>query len=202
MNWALPTRDVDAVTSSRHSGIPRRRWWRRPAVILLVILALGAAASATRRADSSSPLVREAGAREGPSFALPGLVDEGDVVRLSDHRGSPVVLNFWASWCAPCRREMPALAQVSSELDGRVKFIGIDHQDLRDEALDLLQETGVRYPTAFDPSGSAAQDYELRGMPTTVFIDSEGRVLATSLGELTESELRTSILELFDVAAK
>ncbi|HEY9558424.1 MAG TPA: TlpA disulfide reductase family protein [Acidimicrobiales bacterium] len=143
----------------------------------------------------------EAGEREAPSFALPGLVDEGDVVRLSDHRGSPVVLNFWASWCAPCRREMPALAQVSAELDGRVSFIGIDHQDRREEALALLRQTGVRYPTAFDPTGGTAQDYGLRGMPTTVFIDADGRVLATSLGELTESELRTSILELFDVAA-
>lgn len=138
--------------------------------------------------------------REAPSFALPGLVDEGDVVRLSDHRGSPVVLNFWASWCAPCRKEMPALAQVSAELDGRVDFIGIDHQDRREDALALLRETDVRYPTAFDPTGGTAQEYGLRGMPTTVFIDPDGRVLATSLGELTESELRTSIRELFDVA--
>ena len=114
-------------TSSGHGDLPRRRWWRRPAVILLVILAAGAAASAGRRGGSSSPLVKEAGVREASSFALPGLVDEGDVVRLSDHRGSPVVLNFWASWCAPCRKEMPALAQVSAELDGRVDFIGIDH---------------------------------------------------------------------------
>ena len=177
-----------------------QRWWRRPAVILLVLLALGAATSALRREGSSSPLVQEDGVREAPSFALPGLLDEGDVVRLSDHRGSPVVLNFWASWCAPCRREMPALAQMSAELKGRVTFIGIDHQDRREEALALLQETGVRYPTAFDPTGDTARDYEVRGMPTTVFIDADGRLLATSLGEVTESELRTSILELFDVA--
>src|SRR3546814_15942599 len=144
----------------------------------------------------------EAGEREAPSFALPGLVDEGDVVRLSCHRGSPVLLIFWASCGAPCGRELPALAQVSAELYGRVSFIGIDHQDRLEEALALLRQTGVRYPTAFDPTGGTAQDYGLRGMPTTVFIDADGRVLATSLGELTESELRTSILELFDVRSE
>lgn len=183
------------------ADLRRTRWWRRPAVILLSILAVGAAASAGRRQDASSRLIIEAAAQEAPAFALPGLIDEENVVRLSDHGGLPVVLNFWASWCEPCRREMPALAQVSAELDGRVSFIGIDHQDLREEALSLLRETGVHYPTAFDPTGGTAQDYKLRGMPTTVFIDADGRVLATSLGELTESELRTSILELFDVAA-
>src|SRR3546814_20760746 len=88
---------------------------------------------------------------------------------------------------------MPALAQVSAELDGRVSFIGIDHQDRREEALALLRQTGVRYPTAFDPTGGTAQDYGLRGMPTTVFIDADGRVLAKSPGEVTESEPRTSI---------
>src|SRR3546814_1059553 len=96
---------------------------------------------------------------------------------------------------------MPALAQVSAELDGRVSFIGIDHQDRREEALALLRQTGVRYPKAFDPTAGTTQDYGLRGMPTTVFNDADGRVLATSLGELTKSQLRTSILDLFGVAA-
>src|SRR3546814_18650266 len=110
----------------------------------------------------------EAGEREAPSFALPGLVDEGDAVRLSDHRGSPVVLNFWASWCAPCRREMPALAPVSAELAGRVSFIGIDHPDRREEALALLPQTGFRYPTAFDPTGGTAPAHGQLGIPPTV----------------------------------
>lgn len=170
-------------------------------MMLLAILAVGAAGSAVRRGDTSSPLVVQARAGAAPPFALPSLVDEESVIRLSDHRGTPVVLNFWASWCAPCRKEMPVLAQVSAELAGRVDFVGIDHQDRREDALALLREAGVSYPTAFDPAGGAARDYELRGMPTTVFIDADGRVLATSLGELTESKLRIAILELFDVAA-
>jgi len=193
--------DDEVRSASADSDLPTRPWWRRPAVMLLVVIAVAAAISAVRQGETPPALVVETRARAAPAFSLPGVVDEESVIRLSDHRGVPVVLNFWASWCAPCRREMPVLAQVSAELSGRVDFVGIDHQDRREDALELLRETGVSYPTAFDQSGGTARDYELRGLPTTVFIDADGRVLATSLGELTESELRSAILELFDVAA-
>jgi cytochrome c biogenesis protein CcmG/thiol:disulfide interchange protein DsbE len=144
--------------------------------------------------------VVEDGTRDAPQFVLPDLVDPGGVVRLADHRGTPVVLNFWASWCVPCRKEMPVLARVSDEFARQVAFLGVDHQDIRDDGLALLREAGVHYPSGFDPEGRTAASFGLRGMPTTVFIGANGEVLATSLGELTESELRTSIIDLLGIA--
>jgi len=148
----------------------------------------------------SSQLVLENGVREAPDLVLPDILDTGSLVRLSDHKGTPVVLNFWASWCVPCRKEMPALARASAEFAGEVDFLGVDYQDVRDDGLALLREARVRYPSGFDPEGSAASSFGLRGMPTTVFIGANGQVMATSLGELTESELRRSIVELFGIA--
>lgn len=121
-------------------------------MVLLAALAVGAVVSGARPGSgaSSPPLVVEEGAREAPGFALPDLVDPGSLVRLSDHKGMPVVLNFWASWCVPCRKEMPALARVSAEFARRVDFLGVDHQDVREDALALLRDAGVRYPSGFD----------------------------------------------------
>lgn len=189
------------MTAAVGVGLARRRWWRRPSVILLAVLAVAAAVSVVRSGSgASSALKVEDGTREAPGFVLPDLVNPSSAVRLSDHKGMPVVLNFWASWCAPCRREMPALARVSAEFAGEVAFLGVDHQDLRDDGLALLRKAGVGYPSGFDQEGTTASSYGLRGMPTTVFISAKGRVLATSLGELTESELRSSIVELFGIA--
>ncbi len=190
----------EPVATPNGGGRARAPWWRRPAAILLVMLAIGAAAAAARRGASPSPVVVEDGTREAPQFVLPDLVGGGGVVRLADHRGTPVVLNFWASWCVPCRNEMPALERVSDEFAGEVAFLGVDHQDVRDDGLALVREAGVRYPSGFDPEGRIASSFGLRGMPTTVFIGANGEVLATSLGELTESELRTSIVDLFGIA--
>lgn len=190
----------EPVASPNGGGRARARWWRRPPAILLVVLAIGAAAAAARRGASPSPVVVEDGTREAPQFVLPDLVDAGGVVRLADHRGTPVVLNFWASWCVPCRNEMPVLARVSDEFAGEVAFLGVDHQDVRDDGLALVREAGVRYPSGFDPQGRTASSFGLRGMPTTVFIGANGEVLATSLGELTEPELRTSIVDLLGIA--
>ncbi len=191
----------ELVAASKGGGLARRPWWRRSPAILLAVLAVGAAMSIVRPgARTPSRLVLENGVREAPDLVLPDILDTGSIVRLSDHKGTPVVLNFWASWCVPCRKEMPALARASAEFAGEVDFLGVDYQDVRDDGLALLREARVRYPSGFDPEGSAASSFGLRGMPTTVFISANGQVMATSLGELTESELRSSIVELFGIA--
>lgn len=192
----------EPVAASTGSGVARGRWWRRPPAILLAVLAVGAALSIVRpgAGTASSRLVLERGTREAPDLVLPDILHTGSLVRLSDHKGTPVVLSFWASWCVPCRKEMPALARASAAFAGEVDFLGVDHQDVRDDGLALLRQARVRYPSGFDPEGSAASSFGLRGMPTTVFIGANGQVMATSLGELTEPELRSSIVKLFGIA--
>lgn len=91
---------------------------------------------------------------------------------------------------------MPTFQSVHERLGGRVAFIGINHQDRCEDALDLLAETGVTYPTGYDPAGDVARAYGLFGMPTTVFISADGEILARRTGELDADELERTIEEL------
>lgn len=138
--------------------------------------------------------------RTAPDFSMPSLTDESETIHFADFRGKPVVLNFWASWCVPCRKEMPALQRVSEATEGRVAFLGVDHQDGRRGAIRLLEETGVTYPSVFDPRGQLAERYRLFGMPSTFFISADGRILSEHTGEMTEDDLIARIEEHFDLA--
>lgn len=187
------------------SGVPpegatlRSAWYRRRrprlAIAVLVVAVAVVASIRVRAAPPSTALQRTSG-EEAPGFQLPGLVDREQTVDLERIDG-PVVLNFFAAWCVPCRKEMPTFQALHERLGDRVTFIGIDHQDRRDDALDLLAETGVTYATGYDPAGDIARTYGLFGMPTTVFISAEGEILARRTGEIDADELEATIDDLF-----
>lgn len=146
-----------------------------------------------------TPQPAELSAGEGkpaPKFELPDLDNPKATVGLDDRGGRPAVVNFWASWCLPCRREMPALQAAHDEFGDRVAFIGINHQDNRDDALGFVADVGVAYPSGIDPDGGTARDYGLFGMPSTVFVTSDGIIAGTRTGELTADELDSAIREL------
>lgn len=134
-----------------------------------------------------------------PAFALDNLVEGGPRVALDDLRGQPVILNFWASWCVPCRREMPVLASAHRRVGDDVAFVGVNHQDSRSAALELVAETGVGYPSGFDPDGRVARSYGIFGLPTTVFISRQGQVMEQHTGELSEDQLRGALASFFGV---
>ena len=138
--------------------------------------------------------------RSGPAplFALPSLDDPTQTVRLADYRGQPVVLNFWASWCVPCRREMPRLAAAARRLEGRVAFVGVNYKDSREDALPFVRETGVGYPSAVDRDGSLGGRYGVYGIPTTLFIDPDGRILGRYLGEIDGDTLERLLNQLLE----
>lgn len=136
-----------------------------------------------------------------PAFALDNLIEGEPRVALEDLRGRPVVLNFWASWCVPCRREMPVLASAHRRVGDTVAFVGVNHQDNRSAALDLAAATGVAYDSGFDPHGRVARSYSLFGLPTTVFISSEGDVLERHTGELSREQLGAALARVFGVDA-
>ena len=123
----------------------------------------------------------------------------GGTVQLSDLRGKVVMVDFWASWCPPCRVEAPALAKVYREFQGQpVEFLGVDIWDnIGDAELFLLQE-GQAYPNGFDASGVVAIDYGVRGIPEKYFIDREGILVKKLSGPLTETTLRNTINELLE----
>ena len=120
---------------------------------------------------------------------------------LGDFTGDkPVVLNFFASWCTPCLREMPAFEAVHQELGDQVNFVGLANTDTPDKALEMVSDTGVTYPTFDDPDASAVTFFGGTSMPTTVFIDADGEVVSVESQTFDEASLKGRISELLGVS--
>ena len=166
---------------------------RLPAAIATVVIAVALGAVFSNGGGSAPG---ESAQRPAPAFSLPEVRDPSGRVELGSLRGKPVVVNFWASWCVPCRKEMPDFEAAHQQFGDRVAFLGVNHQDGRTPARDLLRQTGVTYPSGSDPDGKVAADYGLRGMPSTVFISSDGQIVASRTGELSRSELDGMIEKL------
>ena len=131
--------------------------------------------------------------RPAPDFTLPALDGTGQL-SLDAFRGSIVVLNFWGSWCSPCRLEAPGLEQTSkSYRDRGVRFLGVDERDNDAAGRAFVDEFGLTYPSADDPAGSLADDYEIFGMPTTFIIDASGRIRYRFIGYLQAPILRSAL---------
>ena len=124
-----------------------------------------------------------------PDFALANARAPDRVVRLSDFRGTPVVLNWYASWCGPCRREIPDFQKAYNALEGEVVFIGVNLQEDPERAVGLLDVFVAKYPALLDVDGEVAAHYRLLGMPTTFFIDADGIVRASGAGLIIEEVL-------------
>lgn len=122
-----------------------------------------------------------------PDLVLAGF--DGGQVALADFRGTPLVVNFWASWCTPCLAELPGFERVYQEHKGRVAFLGINLADDPTGAELVRQRTGITYPLAVDPDGAAFKAFGGFGMPTTVFISEDGRVIELYTGTLTADAL-------------
>ena len=138
-----------------------------------------------------------------PAIDLPNLDESKRPINLADYRGKPVLVNFWATWCTPCVEEMPMLEEAyrASGSGSKVAFLGVDRQDFRPDAQAFVHRTGVTYPSAYDRDGALDDDYRLRGMPTSVFIDKDGRIVKQVTGPLTRSQLDLGIKELAGAGA-
>jgi cytochrome c biogenesis protein CcmG/thiol:disulfide interchange protein DsbE len=172
---------------------------------LTVVLVLGAAALVGLLALPRFSADKLVGSQPR-DFVLPRLEtvvrggDAGDVakspegekpVRLSDLAGKAVILDFWASWCLPCREQAPVVDQVARSLGGRgLVALGIVSDDDPEAALRFLAAHPVRYPSVVDEQDEAARAFDVRGLPTLVAIDREGRVVAVRRGLVREAELR------------
>jgi peroxiredoxin len=133
-------------------------------------------------------------------FSLASL-DGNKKVELKDFRGKPLVINFWSSWCGPCREEMPFLQKSWSEYkDKGVTFLGIDVLDEENSAKAFINVYGISYPNLKDPSGEIANAYGVIALPVTFFIDKEGKIIRRNygafVGEDGEKNFRKYIMEL------
>lgn len=129
-----------------------------------------------------------------PDAELAGFAG-GEPVATSTLRGRPHVVNFWASWCAPCVEEMPALSQVAAEARDDVAFLGIDVNDVEADAKAFVDALGVSYPLVSDPRGDFYAAVRAFGMPTTLFVDAEGMIVYRHTGAVDAEQLRSLIGE-------
>jgi cytochrome c biogenesis protein CcmG, thiol:disulfide interchange protein DsbE len=174
-------------------------------VVLVAVLAfLGVAGYALARQNGlASGAVAAGNSGAGKVFGSGELVEgkphaaapvrltlfSGGAWDLNHQRGTPVLVNFWASWCPPCRQEVPVLQEGWQRYQQQVAFIGVDVWDTDADAKQFLQSYGATYPNAPDPAGHVAIDYGLTGVPESFFIDRTGRVVQHFVGPLDEATL-------------
>jgi DsbE subfamily thiol:disulfide oxidoreductase len=171
---------------------------RRAVVAIAVLIAVTGAVAVFIGQDAGSDADggSTAGAgRVAPPFTLPELRADRGEVSLAAEPGKPTVVNFFANWCEPCKRELPALQAAAAE-HPEVSFLGVDHQDSREDAIELLDRHGVTYPAGYDPRGDVAAKYFVRGLPATVFIGADGRIVDFHQGELNAAELQERLEQL------
>ncbi len=129
-----------------------------------------------------------------PDFTLVDL--EGNQVSLSDFRGKTVFINFWATWCPPCRAEMPEIEAVYQEYkDKGVVVIGVDIQEAEEEVRQYVQQGGFSWTFVLDTSGRVTADYKIVAIPTSFFIDGEGIIQAVSIGAMTKRAMEAKLAE-------
>lgn len=173
---------------------------RRVVVLLSLALLVGGVACSGGDDEADDP------GRSGDGVALigddigdstlVGLGPDAPAIDFAALRGRPVVLNFFASTCAPCVTEMPALEATHQALGDRVAFVGVAVNDRVEDALAMVEDTGVTYPVAADPSGELFTSAGFSFLPVTVILDADGEVAKRLTGALGEDDLRAALAEV------
>ena len=155
------------------------------AAILLAILFAGLGKDP---AEIRSPLIN----KPAPTFALRE-VGTNRTIDLTQFRGKPTVVNFWATWCGPCWEEHPVLVANARMLQPNVQFLGVVFQDKEDQILGFLNQRGSSYPTVVDEAGKTAIAYGVGGVPETFFVDANGVIRAKYSGPMSPDILRANL---------
>ena len=174
------------------------------AVAFVALLAYGLTTKATNSTIDDALSRGESVA--APGFTLSSLAegrDAGDAwakaasdgdVSLSELRGTPLVLNFWASWCDPCRAEAKVLEKAwKQQSGGDVLFLGLDAQDAREDARDFISQFGLTFPHVRDPGNDTQREWGVTGLPETYFIAADGSVVGHVIGTVDDGQLRDGI---------
>ena len=148
----------------------------------------------------------EAADAENSSMAAPDFTvfdREGNAHKLSDFRGKPVILNFWASWCGPCQMEMPDFEETYRQYGDRIQFVMVNLTDGSQETVEtasaFIENAGYSFPVYYDTAMEAAAAYGVNAVPVTYLIDAEGTLLAWGQGALSAEALQTAVNMLLDM---
>lgn len=165
-------------------------------LVIVAAIPLGQGPGRDSLVVGSSPLL----GKPAPEIDLEGL--DGERVRLSEYRGRPVVINFWATWCVPCRDEFPLLVAAREAHAGAgLEILGVVHDDTREGARAFAADQGARWPMPFDADDVAWDDYGGVGVPMSFFVDREGIVRAVSFGPFTEAGLAQQLATVLPTPA-
>lgn len=157
------------------------------AVIVVVIAVVGIALVRQRQPQPTTGAA--------PDFTITTF--DGEAFTLSEQRGKVVVVNFWASWCAPCREEAPALQRLSERYGERVVFLGITHADPVQDSLAFIEQYGITYANAEDPRDEVSKRlYRITGVPESFVVDQEGQVARFFFSAVDEVEMAALLDDL------
>jgi cytochrome c biogenesis protein CcmG/thiol:disulfide interchange protein DsbE len=191
---------MEAAAAARRSGPPDRAFKVIALVAglcligFIIFVAVRPAAKSSPTSGIGAlkappPTVLRAGTA-APAFSLPRL-GGGAPVSLASFRGTPVIVNFFASWCPHCRSELAAMGTVANQTKGHLAVVGVDANDGTGAAAQkLLVDAHATYPVGLDPSAQVASTYLLTALPVTYFVDAQGRVVGSALGSLSVKVLQ------------
>lgn len=170
-------------------------------VLVAVVVATGGDDPSSRPARAGEPrsrFVAEGPAEVGspaPDFTLPGL--DGGTVALADFAGKPLMVNFWASWCHPCRKEFPLFvaAQAKHAKDG-LEILGVSYRDIPADSRAFVADQGADWAFARDPGGALAAAYGVRAVPQTFFVDADGTIVSRVFGITSAKDLEAEIRKI------
>lgn len=170
----------------------------RRALALLVALAVVAVVAGCSGGglgeNTDQRLVPPPERKAAPKVDVPALDGDGRVT-LASHRGTPVVLNFWASWCEPCQRETPELVAFAKR-HPTIDVVGLAVNDTRGDARAFARKEGVSYELGLDRDADAAGEFGVSGLPVTAIIDADGKLASTFIGEISEAQLESFAKQL------
>ena len=163
--------------------------------VLVAVLGDGSDSSSTMRPGSVSGAGGDVGS-PAPDFQLPALDGHGDE-RLADYRGRPVIVNFWASWCNPCRKEFPLLKQALRDHRAqRLAVIGVTYQDIPSDSRAFVKQKQATWPQGVDDVGAVAGAFGVRAIPQSFFVRADGTIAARVFGFTSEAALARPLAEL------
>lgn len=189
--------EVQLIPEELPSEASKKTWLKKTGQPIAFALVLGLLSLLAMGLVKSNNGPREAGV--APDFSLTGF--DGRTAKLSDLRGKVVIVNFWASWCPPCREEAAYLEQTWRKYqDQGVVFIGVDWVDTNKEALAYIKEFDITYINGPDTGARIADDYRIKGVPETFYVAKNGELRGVHIGPLQSTELDEKIEELLKEA--